>query len=63
MKPVHIVLFEALIVGALLILFYMAALKVVKSPLHAVFLSGAAFHLACEYTGVNAWYAKNYFKV
>jgi len=60
MKPVHIVLFEALIVGALLVAFYLVTLKFVK-PLPAVFLSGAAFHLACEYTGVNAWYARKYF--
>ena len=30
-------------------------------PVPAVFVSGAAFHLACEATGVNAWYARNYF--
>ena len=27
----------------------------------AVFVSGALFHLICEVTGVNAWYAHNYF--
>lgn len=25
------------------------------------FLAGAMFHLACEYTGINEWYVKNYY--
>jgi hypothetical protein len=61
MKPVLLVLFEALVVGAVLIAFFMGISKFVKSPVLAVFLSGAVFHLVCEYTGLNAWYAKKYF--
>lgn len=26
----------------------------------SLFLSGAVFHLGCEYTGVNRWYVQNY---
>lgn len=25
-----------------------------------IFLAGALFHIACEYTGVNGWFARNY---
>jgi hypothetical protein len=25
-----------------------------------LFISGALFHLICEYTGLNYWYAKDY---
>jgi hypothetical protein len=25
------------------------------------FLAGLLFHIACEYTGVNEWYVKNYY--
>jgi hypothetical protein len=27
-----------------------------------LFLSGVLFHLVCEYTGINEWYVKNYYK-
>ena len=27
-----------------------------------VFLSGLLFHVACEYSGLNAYYAKHYFE-
>ncbi len=26
----------------------------------SLFISGALFHILCEYTGVNVWYVKNY---
>jgi hypothetical protein len=51
---------EAVVVGALLVLIFMIVSRFM-GPVPAVFVSGAAFHLACEATGVNAWYARNYF--
>lgn len=60
MKPAATLLLEAFIVGILLAGLYFVLSKYVK-PIQAVFLSGVMFHLACEYTGVNAWYAKTYF--
>ena len=50
---------EAFVVGILLVILYFI-LSRLAPPLVAVFLSGALFHLICEYTGVNAWYARNY---
>ena len=41
-------------------LLYIGMTKFLK-PLPAVFVSGAVFHLICEYTGLNKWYAKTYF--
>jgi len=55
------VFLEALVVGLLLVLLYMGVRRYMD-PVPAVFVSGAAFHLICEATGVNAWYARNYFK-
>ena len=60
MKSVGVLAVEALVVGLLLVLVY-AVVSTRLSPLAAVFVSGAAFHLVCEVTGVNAWYARTYF--
>jgi hypothetical protein len=60
MKPLSTLLAEAFVVGIILALFYVGLSRFFK-PLQAVFLSGALFHLVCEFTGVNAWYAKKYF--
>jgi hypothetical protein len=60
MKSVGVLAIEAFIVGLLLVLVY-AIVSTRLSPLVAVFVSGAAFHIACEVTGVNAWYARTYF--
>lgn len=62
MKPVQTLLIEALVVGILLVAIFILVSKLTKNTLYAVFASGAVFHLLCEATGVNAWYAKNYFK-
>jgi len=61
MKPVTTVLIEALIVGLLLAALY-ALVSMHTKPMTAVFISGAVFHLVCEVTGVNKWYAQTYFK-
>jgi hypothetical protein len=60
MKPISTLLIEAFIVGILLVAVFYFVSKFTKSTLQAVFLSGALFHLLCEATGVNAWYAKTY---
>lgn len=60
MKPLSLLLLEALVVGALLVVIFMVTSRYL-APVPAVFVSGAVFHLLCEATGVNAWYARNYF--
>jgi len=62
MKPIGMLLVEALIVGILLVAVFYFVSKLTKNTMYAVFASGALFHLLCEATGVNRWYAKNYFK-
>jgi TRAP-type C4-dicarboxylate transport system permease large subunit len=61
MKSIQTLSLEALVVGLLLVILYMVTRRFMDS-VPAVFVSGAAFHLICEATGVNAWYARNYFK-
>jgi len=60
MKSLALLAIEALVVGALLVLVFMVVSRYM-ALLPAVFVSGAVFHLLCEATGVNAWYARNYF--
>ena len=62
MKPVTTLLIEALVVAALLAALFILVSKFTKNTLYAVAISGAVFHLLCEVTGVNEWYAKNYFR-
>lgn len=69
-KDVSLVLFEAVVVGVGLILIYELVKQIIKqtgmkeqSNLVILFVSGALFHLVCEYTGVNQWYSEKYCKL
>ena len=59
MKPLSTLALEALIVGFLLVIIFMIV-RWFMAPVPAVFGSGAVFHIVCEFTGVNAWYARTY---
>jgi len=61
MKSARTLALEALVVGLLLVLLFRLTSLLGLGLLLTVFLTGAFFHLTCEATGVNAWYAKNYF--
>lgn len=71
MKSFNTVFIESIFVGVLLIIVYIAVEFVFKTLLnykdihHFVFLfiSGALFHLICEYTGINIWYVREYNKL
>lgn len=60
MKSLSRLALEAVVVGLFLVLIYKFVVNYMP-PVPAVFVSGAAFHLICEVTGVNAWYARDYF--
>ena len=60
-KGAGTVLVEAVVVGLILSLMMWAVTW--KSEIAAwAFVCGGAFHVGCEVTGVNRWYAENYFK-
>lgn len=59
MKPPTTLAIEAFVVGLLLMILFLIVSRVM-SPVPAVFISGALFHVICEYSGVNAWYARTY---
>jgi hypothetical protein len=63
MKSLRTLALEALVVGLLLVLVFKLVSLLGRGLAMTVFLSGALFHLTCEATGVNAWYAKNYFAI
>ena len=64
-KSVIRILYEALIVGILLIVVYNPIKYVLNGYNYNIILllSGALFHIICEYTGLNIWYVENYNKI
>jgi hypothetical protein len=66
------VLIEAIVVGiGLVILVELLKISKVleifgdkyKNQIVLLFVAGFSFHILCEYTGLNSWYAKNYCKL
>lgn len=73
-KSILNVLFEAIIVGVLLIVIYkiLEYIKIdeyvnvsekIDKQIVLLFISGFLFHIICEYTGINIWYVKEYSKL
>jgi hypothetical protein len=64
-KDILRILFEALIVGLLLILVYNPINYILKGYDNnlILFISGSIFHIICEYTGINLWYVEDYNKI
>ena len=59
------VLFEAVIVGVMLVLLTAAFFYILPEKINmwfSVFLVGATFHLLCEITGINRYYVDMYCK-
>jgi hypothetical protein len=61
MKSVSTLALEAFVVGLLLVLMFKIVSLGGLGLVSTLFLTGALFHLTCEATGINAWYARNYF--
>jgi len=64
MKSFTTILFEAIVVGLLLIPFtYVASRVLARQPMMelTLLLAGILFHLVFEYLGINKWYVDNYY--
>ena len=73
-KPFYQVMIEAIIVGQILIwVYYITKIFILpnitvfvdftNNEIATLFISGFLFHIICEVTGVNVWYAKNYYSL
>jgi hypothetical protein len=72
-KSVVTVLFEAIIVGIVLVLLvyllrtlfyqYIPNISGNKQYIELLFIAGALFHIIFEYTGLNMWHSKEYCKL
>lgn len=67
-------LIEAPIIGILLVILFSITIIILQlipllkknhnlNMFLSVFISGALFHIICEYTGLNVWYSKNYYNI
>jgi hypothetical protein len=65
MKKFSTILTEAIFVGVLLIVLYSLFEYITESSNKYINLLvvGALFHIICEYTGLNVWYALEYCKL
>lgn len=63
-KSILKILFEALIVGLLLIVVYNPINYLLNNYNYnnniILLVSGGIFHIICEYTGINIWYVNDY---
>lgn len=69
-KPIGAVLFEAVVVGILMIGFvhstrwlvlpYIPDVSGHKDAIELFLIAGLLFHLVFEYTGINLWYSLSY---
>lgn len=71
-KSTSLVLLEASVVGISLILLvytikkflnYIPDFSGYKMEVEFLFIVGFIFHIVFEYTGINAWYSKEYCKI
>lgn len=73
MKKVSTVLIEASVVGVVLavlvkivkdyVLPYIPDVSGYKNSIELFIITGIIFHVICEYSGVNIWYAREYCKL
>ena len=64
-KDYTTVLIEAFVIGILLVGLFNIIKKIIPqySQMIILFVTGAAFHILCEISGINLWYAKNYLEI
>jgi hypothetical protein len=64
-KDYTTVLIEAIVVGGLLLALFYTVKNIIPtySEIVQLFITGAAFHILCEISGINLWYVKNYVEI
>lgn len=64
-KNIFTILTEAIVVGILLIIVFEFTKSILpgSSSFIQLFVCGALFHILCEISGINIWYANNYYSI
>ena len=62
MRSLQIVIFEAIVIGIMNLMFFYGLSIFIKNPIITLFITGALIHLVFEYLGLN-WYIKDKFSL
>ena len=58
MRSLQTVMIEAIVIGAMNILFFYTLSTFIKNPILALFISGVLIHIVFEVLGLNEWWCK-----
>jgi len=59
MRSLQTVMFEAIVIGIMNLMFFYSLSIFIKNPMIALFIAGALIHLVFEYLGLNEWWCKS----
>jgi endonuclease V-like protein UPF0215 family len=59
MRSLQTVMFEAIVIGVMNLVFFYSLSMSIKNPMILLFISGALIHIVFEYLGLNEWWCKS----
>ena len=59
MRSLQTVMFEAIVIGIMNLMFFYGLSIFIKNPIITLFITGTLIHIVFEYLGLNAWWCKS----